>query len=53
MRDRTQAVLDRMIIIPFNASFNKSDPDYDPFISDKLKSREAIEYLIRVGIEGL
>lgn len=53
VKDRTQAVLDRLIIIPFNATFSKKDPDYDPFISDKLKSREAIEYLIKLGIVGL
>ena len=53
LRDRTQAVIDRMVIIPFDAQFSKDDPDYDPFISDKLKSREAIEYFIRVAVEGL
>ena len=52
-KDRTQAVLDRLIIIRFNATFSKSDPDYDPFISDKLKSQEAIEYLIKLGVDGL
>lgn len=53
VKDRTQAVLDRMIIIPFNATFSSSDPDYDPFISDKLKEREAIEYLIRLAVAAL
>lgn len=53
VKDRTQAVLDRMIIIRFKATFSKSDPDYDPFISDKLKERGAIEYLIKLGVEGL
>lgn len=53
MKDRTGAVLRRMVIIPFNARFSKDDPDYDPFISRKLKDVEVMEYLCRIGLEGL
>jgi putative DNA primase/helicase len=53
MKDRTGAVLRRMVIIPFNATFSKLDPDYDPYIAWKLKDREVMEYLCRMGIEGL
>ncbi len=53
VKDRTQAVLDRMIIIPFNATFSSSDADFDPFISDKLKAKGAIEYLVLLGVEAL
>lgn len=53
MKDRSGAVLDRLIFIPFNAVFSKEDPDFDPYIIDKLRTREATEYLIRIGIEGL
>ena len=53
MKDKTGAVLRRLIIVPFNASFSKDDPDYDPYIIWKLKDREVMEYLIRIGIEGL
>ena len=53
MRDRGGAVLDRLIIIPFNAVFDKSDPDYDPFLKYKLTQREHIQYMIRLGVEGL
>lgn len=53
VKDKTQAVLDRMIIIPFNATFSVNDSDFDPFISDKLKEKEAIEYLIKLGINAL
>lgn len=52
MRDKSSAALDRMIVIPFDAVFSVDDPDYDPFISDKLREREAIEYLIRVGVDA-
>lgn len=51
-RDST-AILRRLIIVPFNAKFTSSDPDYVPFIGDMLKGQEAIEYLIQVGIKGL
>lgn len=53
MKDKTGAVLRRLVIIPFNASFSKSDPDYDPFIKYKLVSQEAIEYMIQLGVAGL
>lgn len=53
MKDKTGAVLRRLVIIPFNATFGKSDPDYDPFIKYKLIERDSIEYFIRLGVEGL
>lgn len=53
MKDRTGAVLRRMVIIPFNATFSKSDPDYDPYIAWKLKDVAVMEYLCKVGVEGL
>lgn len=53
MKDKTGAVLRRLVIVPFNATFSKSDPDYDPFIKYKLISQESIEYMIALGVEGL
>lgn len=53
IKDKTGAVLSRLIIVPFNATFSKSDPDYDPYIKYKLRSDECIEYLIQLAIEGL
>lgn len=53
MKDKTGAVIRRLVIIPFNAVFSKYDPDYDPWIKYKLCAPEAIEYLIALGIEGL
>lgn len=47
------ALLSRIIIIPFNARFSKSDPDFDPFIKYKLRKPESMKYLVRVGVEGL
>lgn len=53
MKDKTGAVLRRLVIIPFNAKFTKSDPDYKPFIKYELIEQTAIEYFIKLGIEGL
>lgn len=52
-RDKTGALLRRWIIIPFNATFDPNDPNYDPYIITKLTNKESIEYLIRIGVEGL
>lgn len=53
MKDRTGAVLRRLVIVPFNAKFSKEDPDFDPFITWKLKEEAVMKYLILLGIEGL
>lgn len=53
MKDRTGAILDRMIIIPFNAEFKETDDDYDPYIKYKLMTEEVMSYLINIGILGL
>lgn len=53
MKDKTGAVLRRLVIIPFNATFSKDSPDYDPFIKYKLIQQESVEYFIRLGVEGL
>lgn len=50
----SSAILRRLVIIPFNANFKKNDGTYDdPFIGERLKEQDAVEYLIRIGIEGL
>jgi putative DNA primase/helicase len=49
----TTAIKRRLVIIPFNAQFKSSDPDFVPFISDKLKADTAIQYLIKLGVSGL
>ena len=53
MKDKTGAVLRRLVIVPFNAKFSKDDPDYDPYIIWKLRDPEVMRYLCRLGIEGL
>lgn len=53
MKDKTGAVLRRLVIIPFNASFSVDDPDYDVDIKYKLIEQGSIEYLIQLGLAGL
>lgn len=53
IKDKTGAVLDRLVIVPFNASFSKNDPDYDPYIKYKLRDDGAMEYLIQIALDGL
>ena len=59
MKDKTGAVLRRLVIIPFNARFSKylpdgtPDPNYNPYIKYELVEQSSIEYLIKVGVEGL
>lgn len=48
-----EAVKRRLIIIPFGAKFSDKDPDFVPFIGDKLKSQQAMEYMIRLGVDAL
>lgn len=53
IKDRTGAVQRRLIIIPFNASFSKDDSDFDPYIKHKLLKKSSLEYLIKLGVDGL
>lgn len=53
IKDPTGATARRIIIIPFKNSFTQANKDYDPYFLDKIKNPECMEYLIKVGIEGL
>ena len=49
----SEAIIDRLIIIPFNGEFNKNKGGFDPFIKYKLNTPAAMDYLIKIGLEGL
>lgn len=49
----SRAVLDRLVIIPFDAKFSKDDPDYDPFIKYKLREEVVMEALIANSVPAL
>lgn len=47
------AIVRRLVIIPFNAKFTKHDEGYNPNIKYDLQRQPAMEYMIRVGLDGL
>ena len=49
----SDAIVDRLIIVPFNASFNKDTDGFSPFIKYQLRDPVCMEYLVKLGIEGL
>lgn len=49
----SDAIIDRLIIVPFNASFNKKTKGFSPFIKYQLRTPECMEYLVKIGLEGL
>ena len=53
IKDKTGAVLRRLCIVPFDATFSINDADYDPNIKFKLTTSESLEYLVQLGINGL
>lgn len=53
MKGSEEAVARRMVIIPFNATFDKNSPKFDPYIAHKLKNENVYEYLIQIALDGL
>jgi putative DNA primase/helicase len=53
VKDKSGAVQRRLLIIPFNAKFTADDPDFRPEIKYELRSKESMEYLVLLGIQGL
>ena len=53
INDLSDGLKRRIIFIPFNARFSRRDSDFNPFILDELLEEESLEYLIRIGVEGL
>lgn len=53
IKDKSGAVISRLVIIPFNAYFDKNAADFDPYIIYKLTTESAMERLIMLGLDGL
>lgn len=49
----SSAIKRRLVIIPFNARFDSSNPDFKPFIGDELRGQESMEYMIQLGLKAL
>lgn len=54
IKDKTGTVLDRLVIVPFNAKFTVEKSGYKQNIrSDLVGHTDVMEYLIQIGIVGL
>lgn len=53
MNDTTEGLTRRLVIIPLNAVFKKENPNYDPFISEKLKKKENLEYVLYKSVQAI
>lgn len=53
MYDKSLGLKRRVQIIPFNATFNSKKSDFDPQIKDKLTTKNALEYLFLLALDGL
>lgn len=54
IKDKTGAVIDRLVIVPFNAKFDVSKSGYKQDIrGDFVGHEEVMEYLINLGLAGL
>ena len=54
IKDKTGAVLDRLVIIPFRAKFNVGKKGFKQNIRQDLVGKQsAMEYLIQIGLDGL
>lgn len=53
MNDYTDGLNRRLQIVPFRAKFSPDDPDYDPFITDKLLSDESMQYVLNLALNAL
>lgn len=50
--DKSDGFYRRWVLIPFNAKFSITDDDYDPMISEKIMTDEALSHLLNIGIRG-
>lgn len=53
INDYTDGLNRRLQIVPFKAKFTPDDPDYDPFITDKLLSDESMQYILNLALNAL
>ena len=51
--DKSNGFFRRIIIIPFNAVFNKKNADFDPNIINKVSTLDARNYLFLLALKGL
>ena len=50
--DRTDGYYRRFVFLPMNAKFTPNDPDYDPYIEDKVTTPEAMSHILNLALKG-
>ena len=53
INDTTNGLNRRLVIIPLNAVFKKGNNNYDPFIGEKLRNRENLEYVLFKSVQAI
>lgn len=53
VNDKSFGFYRRLILIPLDAKFSNTDPDFDPDISQKVVSEEARSYLLNMAVRGI
>ncbi len=53
INDTTNGLNRRLVIIPLNAEFKKGKSNYDPFISEKLRKIENLEYVLYKSLQAI
>lgn len=53
LADYSDGMMRRLFPIEFNATFRRTDPDYNPRIVELLTSETACEYMCVLGVQGL
>lgn len=49
----TGAIESRFVFVPFSRQFSKDDADYDPDVLDHITTKSAMEYTLKLAIDGL
>ncbi|WP_199615521.1 phage/plasmid primase, P4 family [Paenibacillus alkalitolerans] len=50
--DKSHGFYRTLTLLPFDAVFSKTDPDFNPNIEDDMKSEQAMSYLLNMAIRG-
>lgn len=53
VNDKSYGFYRRLILVPLDAKFAASDPDYDPDIAQKIVSEQSLSYLLNMAVRGL
>lgn len=51
-QDKSEGLYRRLALVPFRATFSRSDPDFDPLIEEKIFTDNALSYLLNLALEG-